>query len=342
MPARYKFLLLFFLLAAACLLSLRYGAVAAQWSDLADLFSKEPGPVARAILQFRLPRVLCAIVVGLYLALAGLVFQIVLRNPLADPTIFGVSGGASFAVVLAMNLVIFFSGSGLASGVATDFLPMGMVPPIALLGALCATAAVMALAWQDGLSTMRLVLFGAVVAVILNGFVMALVLSLSEARTELAILWLAGSLYARDMANLLPALPWGIVGIFVILLFARSLSALQFDATTAQALGVRTRLSVPVLIVAAAMLASSAVSVAGPVGFVGLLVPHVARLVFGANLQDRLVGCALIGALLVVSGDLLGRVAAPPLEVPVGIVTSLIGAPVFAVLMRQEFRKGTA
>lgn len=330
---------IFALLLGAVILSLRFGAVSATWSDLRDIFSNAPGPTANAILELRLPRAECAGLIGCYLAVSGLVFQTVLRNPLADPTLFGISSGASLAVVGAMAAATAFAPPDVSLAAATTILPIHVVPPIALAGGLAATGLVVWLAWQDGLSPLRLVLFGAVLAVALNGIVMIMVLSLSEARTELAILWLAGSLYARDFANFWPAVPWGVAGLGLIAAAFPWLSGLRFDAGTAQGIGVSTKVATPIILAAAACLAASAVSVAGPVGFVGLLVPHMARLLYGGALGHLAIGSALLGACLVVFSDLSGRVVTPPIEIPVGIMTSLIGAPVFALLIRREIRK---
>ncbi|MEM9584389.1 MAG: iron ABC transporter permease [Pseudomonadota bacterium] len=329
-------------LAGLILMSLRFGAVPANWSDVFEIFAAAPGPEGRAILELRLPRTACAVLIGAYLGLAGLVFQTVLRNPLADPTLFGISGGASLAVVAAMGIATALFPLNASYGASAAILPTDLVPPIALAGGLTATALVVWLAWQDGLSPLRLVLFGAVFAFVLNGIVMVMVMSLAESRTELAILWLAGSLYARDFANFWPAVPWGVGGIAVIVAAFPWLSGLRFDAQTAQGMGVSTRLATPILLAAAAGLAASSVSVAGPVGFVGLLVPHMVRLIYGAALGPMAGGAAILGACLVVASDLVGRVIAPPIEIPVGIVTSLIGAPIFALLIRREIRRQSA
>jgi len=333
-----KYVLVIAALILTTVFSLKLGAVNASWADVRGVFDTDPDAVSRAILKLRWPRIVGAAVVGCYLAVAGLLFQILLRNPLADPTIFGVSSGAALAVVIAMNIVIALANIT-EGGASASYLPTQLVPPIAMGGALLASFAVVALAWKKGMQPLRLLLFGAVLAVVLNGAVMTLVLSLSEARTELAILWLAGSLYARDIADVLPGLWWGLGCFLAIGFYARSLSALRFDRDTAHALGVETKVAVPILLMAAAALAASAVAIAGPVGFVGLLVPHITRLVFGSSVRHMLIGSALFGALLVMLSDLVGRMIAPPLELPVGIVTSLIGAPFFAVLIRQSLRK---
>lgn len=187
-------------------LSLRFGAVQTSWADVINITAADPNSTAQVVLEYRLPRTVAAIIIGIYLALSGMVFQTVLRNPLADPTMFGVSGGAAFAVVAAMSFAIYLFPLDENLHVATSYVPMSMVPVIALVGSLAATALVFWLAWDKGFSPLRLVLMGVVLAAVLNGIVMAMVLTLSETRTELAILWLAGSLYARDFSNVLPAL----------------------------------------------------------------------------------------------------------------------------------------
>lgn len=295
-----------------------------SWVDVVGILAPKPNATAQ--------------VIGVYLALSGLVFQTVLRNPLADPTMFGVSGGAAFAVVAAMLLSIYLFPAGDSLQAASRYLPMGLVPVIALIGSLSATALVFWLAWDHGFSPLRLVLMGVVLAAVLNGIVMAMVLTLSETRTELAILWLAGSLYARDFSNVLPALPWGFVAILAIIVMAPQMSALRFDPQTATAIGVPVRIIAPLLLVVGACLAASAVSIAGPVGFVGLVVPHISRLIARPDIPAQIISNVFIGAILVVASDTLGRAIAPPIEIPVGIITSLIGAPVFAVLIRSQLR----
>ncbi|MBO9476055.1 iron ABC transporter permease [Shimia sp. R11_0] len=339
---RMLFLVVLTMLAAVA--SLRFGAVSVAWSSLLDLLTAEPEPEALIVMTYRAPRTLAAVVVGLYLGCAGMVFQTVLRNPLADPTLFGVSGGAGLAVVGALSLALaFVPGADAASG-GMSYLPMAVVPVIALIGAFAATALVLALsggfAPHSRFSPVRMILTGVIVSAVLNAIVMALVLSLSESRTELAILWLSGSLYGRSFDNILPTLPWGLLGLGVIWGLRSHLSVLRFDVYTARGLGIAPGRSSLLLLAAAAGLAANAVAVAGTVGFVGLIVPHIARRILGPDVGANLMGCGVIGALLVCSADVLGRSVAPPLEVPVGMMTSLLGAPVLAVLIRR-MNKGT-
>lgn len=326
------------LLILALVLALKTGVTGADWSDVWQSLDAQPAGQAEVIATYRLPRALAGAVLGLHFGLAGLIMQIVLRNPLADPTIFGISGGASLAVVGAMTVSISLQPISTSVSVTTKFLPFAWLPPIALAGGLAATALVFWLSWDDRFSPSRMVLNGVILGAILNAIVMAMVLSLSEARTELAILWLAGSLYARGFEQLWPALPWTVAGLALVIFQARTLSALRFDQASAQSIGLNTRLMQPLLILVAVALASSAVSVAGPIGFVGLLIPHLAKLIARNSLAYQIWICIFAGATLVVVGDTLGRILAAPREIPVGIVTSLIGAPVFAIILSRRMR----
>lgn len=331
------------LLLVLCFISLRLGVTNASWTDVWQSLGADPQGQAGIIAQYRLPRICAAIVVGVHFALAGLIMQIVLRNPLADPTIFGISGGASLAIVGTMAISLFFTPiSDQTISVSTDYIPLDLLPYIALMGGLTATLLVLALSWErgsgGGFSPQRMTLTGVIVGAILNALVMALVLSMSEANTELAILWLAGSLYARDFSHILPTLPWTLAGLLAITLLARNLSALRFDTASAQSMGVNLRATQPLLIVLAASLAASGVAVAGPVGFVGLLVPYIAKVIGIRHMPYQIWVCCFVGAALVVASDTLGRIVAAPTEVPVGIITSLIGAPLFALILNRNFR----
>lgn len=326
------------LLIAAILLGLKVGVTSTSWQDVYQSLSGSMVGQAEIVAAYRLPRVAAGAIVGVHFALAGLIMQVVLRNPLADPTIFGISGGASLAVVGAMSLSLAVFPAEHSINVSSSYVPLAWLPYIALAGGLTATALVFWLSWDGGFSVGRMTLNGVILGAILNAVVMALVMSLSEARTELAILWLAGSLYARGFEHLLPTLPWTVVGLAVVALNLRSLSALRFDRASALSMGLRIGTAQPALILVAAALASSAVAVAGPIGFVGLLVPHIARLTGARSLPVQVWVGILAGATLVVLGDTLGRIIAPPRELPVGIVTSLIGAPVFAVILSRKMR----
>lgn len=329
------------LLLLLCLISLRLGVTGASWADVWHSLGQAPQEQASIIAQYRLPRISAAVVVGIHFALAGLIMQIVLRNPLADPTIFGISGGASLTIVGAMAISLaLIPINDTTISASTDYIPLELLPYIALAGGLGATALVLALSWERGrgFSPQRMTLTGVIVGAILNAIVMVLVLSMSEANSELAILWLAGSLYARDFDHLLPTLPWTLAGLVAIVILSRSLSALRFDTASAQSMGINLRVTRPLLILLASSLAASGVAIAGPVGFVGLLVPYIAKIIGVRQMSYQIWVCCFIGAALVVASDTLGRIIAAPVEVPVGIVTSLIGAPLFALILNRNLR----
>ena len=324
-------------------LALWLGVTGATVPDVINALTGSTEAQAGIIATHRLPRAAAAVVVGINLGLAGAILQIVFRNGLADPTIFGISGGASLAVVIALSASIALAPPGEVISVAGDYLPLGLVPPIAMAGALCATAIVIAMSYDRQLgriSPQRMLLMGVVTGAILTASVMALVLALADSRTELAILWLSGSLYARGWQHVAPVVPFTLLGVTALALLRPTLSAMRFDPQTAASLGVNARRDTPLLIAVAVALAASAVSVAGPVGFVGLLAPHIARRVGGEALASQLWASGFIGAILVVAGDTIGRVIIAPNEMPVGIMTSLIGAPVFAILLSRSLRRG--
>jgi iron complex transport system permease protein len=215
---------------------------------------------------------------------------------------------------------------------------MHLVPVIALFGALAAVGIMLLLSWDGGFAPRRMALTGVVFGAVLAAAVMGLVLGMPEAQTQLAVLWLAGSLYARDFSQVWPALPWTLAGISATAALLGPLSVLRFDSASAASLGADTMRLRFWLVLIAAGLAGSAVSIAGPVGFVGLLVPHVTRLIAGPDLRAQLGINIWLGAVLVIVSDGLGRALIAPNEIPVGIVTSLLGAPFFIFLLSRKQR----
>lgn len=319
-------------------LSLKLGAVEIPWRGILAWAVGAEAEHSALLTRYRGPRALAAALVGALLGVSGLVMQATLRNPLADPTLFGVSGGASLAVVGATMLLVWTDPPEAGRLLPADHLPLDLVPVVALAGALAASAAMLALAWDGGIRPRRTALIGVILGAILAALVMTCVHALPEAQTQLAILWLSGSLYARDAAHLLPALPWALAGLLAVAALTPGLAILRFDAATAGSLGLRVGATRFALIIVAAVLAAAAVSIAGPVGFVGLLVPHLVRVLGIAAPWAQIWACLWIGAGLVMLADGVGRVVAQPLEVPVGIMTSLIGAPVLILLLARAPR----
>lgn len=276
--------------------------------------------MARAlILDLRLPRALTAFVTGAALALAGVLMQVLLRNPLADPYILGVSGGAS-VVALAVMLV----------GLTGIWIDLG-----AGIGALCATLLVFGLAHGGGAWTpTRLLLTGVVVAAGC-GAIISLMLALGpEARLRGMIFWLMGDLSIDPT-------PWRVVAILVpVLVFsvvaARHLNLLARGEMEAQSLGLSVGRARAVIFLASSLLTAGAVTTAGSIGFVGLVTPHLVRMVMGSDHRIVVPASALLGGTLLVLADLLARTLIAPRQLPVGALTALIGVPLFLVLVRRQ------
>jgi iron complex transport system permease protein len=274
------------------------------------------------VIDMRLPRALVAALAGAALAVSGTIFQTLVRNPLASPDIIGVTAGASVAAV-----TVFVLGASAA-----------LIPVAAFGGAIAASALLYALAWRGGLSPYRLVLVGiGIEALGTAGTSYALVRGRIEDVQQAAV-WLVGSLNARAFADVWPlAAGLAVLGPAVALL-ARSLDALSLGEDQARALGVRVERARLGLVVAAAGLAAIAVAAAGPIGFVAFIAPHIARGLTHAAGAAVLPASALCGAALVLASDLAGRLLLSPTEIPVGIVTSVIGAPFFLWLLYRANR----
>ena len=317
------------ILLALVAMSLRLGTVPMDWHVLyRGLVSASPSDYP-LLWNLRLPRTLLAVVVGGQFALSGLILQRVIRNPLADPGVVGVSGGAGLAVVILLLLSDLLPGMTAGLGLAG-------LPWAALVGGLLVAALVLALAWRNGLAPARLALIGIAVGAVLNATVMWVVVVWGGSRTETTLMWLAGSLYGRDFSHLWLVLPWTLVGLLVLLPAIKPLSLLHFSDHQAQTLGLAVQRWRLLALVLAVVLAASAVAVAGPMGFVGLIVPHLARLLargaFAAQVPVRL----LLGGSLTLAADIVGRTLISPLELPSGALTTLIGIPVLLYLLIKQ------
>lgn len=270
----------------------------------------------------RLPRTLAAMGVGVALATSGAIFQALVRNPLVAPDIIGVNAGASLAAV-------FMIVTGGASG---------LVPVAALLGALVTTAAVYGLTWRKGISGNRLVLVGIGVNAVLAALTTLLIVRYPIEQVSSAVLWLTGTLYARGWDHVAAMAVGLAVLVPAALALMPQLRTLQLGDDSARALGVRAELSRMGLLVVGAALAASAVAVAGPVGFVALMTPHVARMLAGPLTGGVLLLTGALGALLVLASDLIAQHAFSPISLPVGVVTAAVGAPYFMYLLYRGNR----
>lgn len=290
--------------------------------------------MATAVLDDRLPRTVAGLVAGAGLGVAGALIQAVTRNPLADPGILGVTAGSAFAVAMGVGLF------GLTA--PTQYLWL------AFLGALVATVVVYLIgAVQSGsVSIARLTLAGVALAALLNGITSSLVLT--NPRTFDALrAWQAGSLKGRDWEVIWPAdpwyspgaflgaAPWVLIGIVLALCLGSALNAIALGDDLASSLGANVMRTRTLAVVGVTLMAGGATAIVGPITFVGLMLPHVARRISGPDQRWILGYCVLLGPILLLTADILGRVALPVGEVPAGVVTAVLGAPVLVWLARR-------
>lgn len=278
---------------------------------------------ALVVHTFRLPRILVAFLVGAALAAAGTIMQGITRNPLADPYLLGVSGGASVAAVAVI--------------VWLKDVPTSVIPFAAFAGGLIEAAAIYLFAWRGGSSTpIRLILIGIGLGAVVSAVTTVMLLFGNINDVQQAYVWLAGSVYGRNWEHVRALGGWLIVFLPLAFVLARRLNLLNLGDDTAKGLGMRVERGRAVLLFISVALTAAAVAVAGTIGFVGLIAPHIARRLVGPTHEGLLPISALFGGALVVTADLIGRVVVAPSELPVGIVTAMIGAPYFALLLLRS------
>lgn len=319
---RLLVLVVFAILAVSgIMVSLAKGALAIAPEQVWKMLWSPAGDAqSQVIWNIRLPRTLVGALVGLNLALAGAVLQAVMRNPLADPHIIGISSGAGLAGVAVMILFP-----------AMEYL----ITPIAFAGAMAAAAAIYLLAWKGGIRPIRIILAGVAVSAFLGSGISALMIFYSD-RVHGALMWMVGGLSARSWPHLDLILPYSLLGGALAWLGASRLNLLQLGDDMARGLGLNVEVNRLLLTAVAALLAASAVSVAGLLGFVGLVVPHAARLLIGSDYRYLLPASALLGIGVVTFSDMLARTVLAPVELPVGIIMAFFGAPFFLYLLRRE------
>lgn len=283
-------------------------------------FDGTPGTHQQIIMNIRLPRTIVAALVGVNLALSGAVLQAIMKNPLADPHIIGISSGAGLTGILVM---LVFPGY--------EYL----ITPAAFVGAMAAAVCIYALAWKNGIRPVRIILAGVAVSAFLGAGISALMIFYSD-KVHGALMWMVGGLAARSWPHVELILPYMVVGLLLVLLGAKHLNILQLGDEIAKGLGLNVEATRVVMTALAALLAASAVSVVGLLGFVGLIVPHATRLLIGSDYRFLLPGAALLGAAVVIFSDTFARTAFAPTELPVGILMAVLGAPFFLFLLRRE------
>lgn len=291
------------------------------------LVAPRDSDIAFIVWELRLPRILLAVLVGAALAVAGAILQGIVRNPLASPDVIGITGGAALAAVAFLALA--------GAGLSRHWLPVS-----ALAGALLAALLVFLLAWKGGIGPSRMVLVGIGLSAAMGAMTTLLIVVSDDAAAMTAYVWLTGSLYAAQWTDVFGLLPWLLVAVPLCLTRARHLDAMALGDHMALGLGVNILHSRVLLLACSVALAGAAVAFAGGLSFVGLIAPHIAARLVGRGLARLVPVAALIGALVVLFADLLGRVAFLPQDLPAGIFVSGVGAPFFVYLLHRTRSQG--
>ena len=318
---KWRILMMIVFAILACLgiiCSIISGAVAIPISELKNIFiDGVNSPHQQILYNIRLPRTIVAGLVGMNLAMAGAILQAVMKN---DPHIIGISSGAGLTGIL---VIVLFP--------AMEYL----ITPIAFVGAMISAICIYLLAWKNGIRPLRIILAGVAVSAFLGAGISAILVLYSD-RIHGALMWMVGGLSARSWPHVDIIWPYALIGFILAMLGSRHLNILQLGDDIAKALGVNVELTRIYLTAIGALLAASAVSVAGLLGFVGLIVPHTARLLVGSDYRYLIPSSALLGIAVVTYSDTFARVAFAPLELPVGIFMAILGAPFFLFLLRKE------
>ncbi|SHS06159.1 ABC-type transporter, permease components [Mycobacteroides abscessus subsp. abscessus] len=305
--------------------SIVYGYTDTSWKMAWEAFQNNNGSNEHLVIEtVRLPRALIAAAVGSSLAISGALMQTLTKNPLASPSIFGINAGAGFAVVIAVSL---FQISHLQA-----------FAWIAFLGAAVAAISVYFIGslGREGLTPMKLTLAGAAIAAMFSSFTQGF-LVLSEVALEQVLFWLAGSIQGRKLEILVSVIPYLVVGWLGALLLASKLNVLSMGEDVAKGLGIRTgllKIGIGTIVI---LLAGGSVAVAGPVGFIGIVIPHITRSIVGIDHKWVIPYSAFLGAILLLLADILARYVIMPEEVPVGVMTAIIGTPFFIYIARRGF-----
>ncbi|WP_375090689.1 FecCD family ABC transporter permease [Peribacillus sp. RS7] len=314
-------LLLLFLMCS----SIVYGYTNTTWQMAIDAFTHFNGTNEHIVIQsVRLPRALIASAIGASLAISGVLMQTLTKNPLASPDIFGVNAGAGLAVVTGVtvfgisNLQVFTWLSFIGAAIAAISIYM-----IGSMG-------------RGGLTPMKLTLAGAAMTAMVSSLTQGLLVS-NEALLEQVLFWLAGSVSGRSLDNLIAVLPYLVVGWGIALIVSGKMNVLSMGEDVAKGLGLNIVFLKLVLGLAVILLAGGSVAVAGPIGFIGIVVPHLTRSIIGIDHRWLIPFSGLFGAVLLIVADIISRYILMPREVPVGVMTAIIGTPFFIYIARKGF-----
>lgn len=336
-------LLLLFLLLLSILLSVMIGSVRLPFdltgkillSHLPFLHIEPTWTQAQETIvwQLRLPRVCLALLVGAMLSSAGVSFQGILRNPLADPYILGISVGAAFG---AATSILFFSHTAYMG----HFISRFSLPLFSFLGGLLSLAFVLTLAKHEGQHDRETLILAGVVVQSLIGAFLSFMIAVSGQQMQEIVFWMMGSLANRSWSDVALLVPYFVIGILYLLLQARDLNIISLGERAAMHLGMNVEKKKVGILVMGSLLTSAAVSVVGIIGFVGLIIPHLVRLVVGPDHRVLLPVSTLVGAIFLLWSDTLARTLLASQEIPIGVITAFVGAPFFAYLLKRGLRRG--
>jgi len=323
------FISLFIILIFSFLLSISIGTVHFPFKEIIGTIWERilghPGVYNSIIVEVRLPRVILALLVGASLGGVGTIFQSLFMNPMADAYIIGVSSGAALGAV-----------SAIVFRLEVQFLGLSSIPIFAFIGGIATVGLVYSISYRGHHnSILNLLLAGLAVNAFLSGL-MSLLLLLSDTTLHGSIYWLMGGFSGRGWQHIRIMLPYFIICTIILSMYTREANIMLLGDEQAQNLGVNTSQVRRILIIISSLLTASAVSVSGVIGFVGLITPHILRRIIGPDNRILFPASLLGGAILLLLSDLVARIALSPSEIPVGIVTSLIGAPFFLFLLRKK------
>lgn len=304
---------------ALLLASLALGEQTVSRADLESLIDGSATEIRMIVLDLRLPRALMALTAGMALGIAGAIAQAVMRNPLAEPGILGINAGAALAGGL---VIVGMKGAG-----AT------LLPVAGFAGATLMAAAVFVLSWRNGTSSLRIVLIGIALGSLAGAGSSFLIAFSDVADVQRLMIWFSGSVYAASWETLRLLAAWLVVPVAPACPAFRQLDLMRFGDDIAASLGQRVNLGRALLILLCTAISGATVAACGLIGFIGLIAPHVARKMVGAGHARMIPASSLVGGLLLMAADLIGRTVIAPAQLPAGIVTALIGAPFLGYLL---------
>ncbi|MFD0586467.1 FecCD family ABC transporter permease [Paenibacillus sp. GCM10027627] len=321
--------LLALLLCAAIILSVGLGSLHVPVLDVLKAIMGMGEKTHHFILfDLRLPRIMAAVLVGAAMAISGAILQALVRNPLASPDLMGTTSGATAAVVACITIL-------------NGQISVGWLPLVAMAGGCAASALTYMLAWKNGSSPLRMAMIGISISAAFAAITVYFTLAGPIYLISQALGWMSGTVYGAAWSDVAVLAPWVIVCGLFALVQSRTLNILEVGDQIATGVGVRVERKRFLFIALSVMLASAAVGIAGGISFVGLMAPHIARKIVGTHNSAVIVASAIIGALLLLLADLVGRTVFVPMDIPAGIFTALLGAPFFIYLMYRQSKSAS-